>query len=421
MAGPGVTAVDISRLLTGLRLARPSGIERMELGYAALLGDTGGGVALTPVGPRAVTAATRRRIVNAAQMRWHEGPGALAPATVEDEVAAVMTFVETGLRPVPHPARRPSLPLSLIPGLLGAALRTPQAALPRKAAYLHASFFRLERPHYFEWLERRRDVRAIFVLYDLLPIQEPQYFREGEAALHARRIAIAARHAALIIVPAATIADDLRAYLRRAGLPEPRIEVLGLPVEDIFHKAAPAAPARGRPFFLCCGTIEPRKNHRLLLNAWRLLAAEFGADAPRLVIAGRRGWRNEDVFAELDDPAALSTLVLEAPDLSSNALAALMRGARAVLSPSFAEGFGLPVAEALTSGTPVLAADMPVYRELWHGQATLLAPNDTAGWAAAIAAQCRRPDRTAQLNTKPAHAMTWTQHIDGIEGLLAVA
>ncbi|BCW90494.1 D-inositol-3-phosphate glycosyltransferase [Alphaproteobacteria bacterium SO-S41] len=421
MAGPGVTAVDISRLLTGLRLARPSGIERMELGYAALLGAEGGGVALTPLGPRAVTAATRRRIVAAARTHWHEGPGALAPAAVADEVAAVTTFVETGRRPAPHAVRRPSLPLSLIPGLLGAALRTPQAAVPRGAAYLHASFFRLERPPYFDWLERRRDVRAVFMLYDLLPIQQPQYFREGEAALHARRIATAARHARLIVVPAATIADDLKAHLRRAGLTQPPIEVLGLPVEDVFHRAPPAEAERGRPFFLCCGTIEPRKNHRLLLDAWRLLAAERGAEAPRLVIAGRRGWRNEDVFAELDDPGALGRLVLEAPDLSSAALALLMRRARAVLSPSFAEGYGLPVAEALASGVPVLAADTPIYRELWGGQATLLAPDDTAGWAAAIAARCRQPETTAQLNAKPAHAMTWAQHIDGIEGLLAAA
>ena len=419
MADRSAVAVDISRLLTGLRFARPSGIERMELGYATRLGDGGDGVVLTPAGPRALRNTARRKVAAAAEARWREGRKAPGADEVAAEIADVITFVETGRRAPPRPARRSRLPLGLIPHLLRAATRTPAAALPRDAVYLHTSFFRLERPAYFKWLERRGDVSAVFVLYDLLPLQHPDFFRAGEAALHAGRIATAARHGRLIIVPAATIADELKAYLRHAGLPEPPIAVMQLPVEDIFTPA-PVEGAPDRPFFLCCGTIEPRKNHKVLLDAWRLLAADEGDAAPRLVTAGRRGWRNEDVFAALDAPGVLSPLVLEAPDLSTAALAGLMRRARGVLSPSFAEGYGLPVAEALASGTPVLAADIAIYRELWGQQAHLLPAHDAPAWADAIAALSglNGPGRP-QLNAQPAHAMRWSQHIDGIEGLLA--
>jgi glycosyltransferase involved in cell wall biosynthesis len=418
MTQPGAIAVDLSRLLTGLRFGQPSGVERMELGYAKRLDAGGGGVLLTPLGPRAVTAGARRRIAALAQRRWREDGGA---ATVRAEADRILNLIDSGRREAVRPVARPSLPFALLADLAGAAFRNPAAALPRHAAYLHASFFRLERERYFAWLERRPDIRAVFILYDLLPLQHPEWFRPGEEALHALRIATAARRGAMIVVAAATVAAELRAYLRRMQLPEPPIHVAQLPVEDAF--LAPGGPhggAAGRPYLLCCGTIEPRKNHRLLLEVWRQLVAARGEAAPCLVIAGRRGWRNDSVFAALDDLGPLAPHVLEVPDLSTGALAILMRGAQALLSPSLGEGYGLPVAEALASGIPALIADTPVYRELWGSAARLIDPHDAAAWANAICA-LDAPGATAQLNAGPAHAMNWPEHVAWMEGLLAAS
>lgn len=150
----------------------------------------------------------------------------------------------------------------------------------------------------------------------------------------------------------------------------------------------------------CLGTIEPRKNHLLLLHAWRALAERAPAVShPRLVLVGRRGWENENVVDLLDRCEALTGLVIEAGRVGDVRLAELLAGARAVLMPSFAEGFGLPVAEALAAGVPVIASDIAVLRETGGTVPDYLDPLDGPGWLRAIADHARpdSPMRAAQL------------------------
>ncbi len=100
----------------------------------------------------------------------------------------------------------------------------------------------------------------------------------------------------------------------------PRTEI----IDWLRRVFAAAAPFRGdAPYMLVSGTIEPRKNHALLLEVWRRL----GPDAPKLIVAGRRGWANDAVFAMLD---ARPANVLELPGLSSAALARLVQRAAAL-------------------------------------------------------------------------------------------
>jgi glycosyltransferase involved in cell wall biosynthesis len=132
------------------------------------------------------------------------------------------------------------------------------------------------------------------------------------------------------------------------------------------------------------GTIEGRKNHLLLLRVWRRLVAELGESAPVLLIIGQRGWQATPVEAILDDPGELRSHVRELGACSDEDLIGWLAGARALLMPSFVEGFGLPVIEALQLGTPVIATDLPVYREVVGDIPTYLEPDDAAGWARAI-------------------------------------
>ena len=142
-----------------------------------------------------------------------------------------------------------------------------------------------------------------------------------------------------------------------------------------------ARTAEGRPYFVCVGTIGARKNHRLLLDLWRRLARDLGERAPRLLLIGGRGFGSERIVEKI---TALEGLVIEHAGLSDATMSSLLRGARASLLPSLAEGFGLPVAEALAAGVPVLCSELPALRESGGGVPDYLDPADIEGWRQAI-------------------------------------
>ena len=178
--------------------------------------------------------------------------------------------------------------------------------------------------------------------------------------------------------------------------------------------AEPFAEADGRPYFVCLGTIEPRKNHLLLLNLWRHLAQTLEAGSvPRLIVIGRRGWENEQVVDMLERCPALKGHVEELNGCSDARMASLLRGARALLMPSFAEGYGMPVAEALSVGTPVICSDLPALREAGGEAPDYLSPLDGPGWQALILDHAGRgPLHAAQMQRLPRwHAPGWNEHI----------
>jgi glycosyltransferase involved in cell wall biosynthesis len=130
------------------------------------------------------------------------------------------------------------------------------------------------------------------------------------------------------------------------------------------------------------------------------------------VLVGQRGWEAEDVFARLDAAPRDRGEVIELGQCDDAALAAWIDHARALLLPSKVEGFGLPMIEALARGTPVIAADLPVYREIAGAIPLLLDPEDNSAWLAAVQAylgdsaeRARQMDALATFNPPrwPAH------------------
>ena len=138
-----------------------------------------------------------------------------------------------------------------------------------------------------------------------------------------------------------------------AGLRAPEIAIVPLGVDAVFAETRRSLARRPEiPYFVYVGTIEPRKNLLFLLAVWRRLVERHGAAAPRLVIAGRRGWENENIVDVLDRSRQLAPFVAEASDLTDAGLARLLADSAALVAPSFAEGFGLPVVECLAAGAP---------------------------------------------------------------------
>jgi glycosyltransferase involved in cell wall biosynthesis len=195
--------------------------------------------------------------------------------------------------------------------------------------------------------------------------------------------------------------------------------VVPLGVEQAFRDGpAGPRPAAGAPYFVVVGTIEARKNLAFLLHVWRLWTQDGRQPRARLVIVGRRGWESENVFDLLDRSTALAQTVIEVCELGDPGLAALLRGAQALLAPSLVEGFGLPIAEALALRVPVIASDIEAYREVGGGFADYVDPTDGPGWMSALDKYAGTDSpllesrRALASNYRPD---TWADHIEAIE------
>jgi glycosyltransferase involved in cell wall biosynthesis len=175
------------------------------------------------------------------------------------------------------------------------------------------------------------------------------------------------------------------------------------------------------PYFVMLGTIEPRKNHWLLLQVWRKIIERLGVQAPRLVIIGQRGWECENVVDLLERCAPLRGVVTELPACSDADLATYLKHSLALLFPSFTEGYGLPLVEAMALRVPVIASDLAVFREIAGGIPDYLDPLDGMGWLAHIEefANPSSTGRHAQLSRLVDFVQpTWPAHFRVVEDLM---
>ena len=264
---------------------------------------------------------------------------------------------------------------------------------------------------------RRAGARFVPLIRDLIPLTHPEYTCAPQVGRHAARVATTATLADGIIVNSAATEATLRTHLLPHGRSIPPITVAPLGIRTL---RAPAAPLPTEPYFVCLGTVEPRKNHQLLLHIWRDLAME-GRGSPRLLLCGRRGWENEQVLDLLERCEALRGLVLELGTLPDARVTELLSGARALLFPSFAEGYGLPLAEALALGVPVICSDLPALREVGGDVPDYLDPLDGPGWRRAIL-DYALPDsaaRDAQLaRLRRWQIPGWDAHFAAVDALL---
>jgi glycosyltransferase involved in cell wall biosynthesis len=340
--------LDLSRLLSRVRHATPTGIDRVEMAYARMLPhrfEAFGFAGVHPVTRRygRLSGTSVDRFLDFTQSRWDQG----GPT----DIAAIGRHMM--MTPSPPPPRSGNRPRVLI----------------------QASPSTLDRPTAFAQIIKREDAAFVPLIHDLIPITHPEFARPGGDEKHRRRLTTLTRFARGVIANSQATLDAARPYLA-PGVPT-CVALLGVDASPV-----PLRPAI-EPYFVCVATIEPRKNHLLLLNIWRRLS-ERGGPVPRLVLIGRRGWENENVIDLLDRCPAIRTHVVEEGRVSDDRLHALLGGARALLMPSFAEGFGLPVAEALAAGVAVVCSDLPALREAGGDVPDYLDPLDGLGWLQAV-------------------------------------
>jgi glycosyltransferase involved in cell wall biosynthesis len=288
------------------------------------------------------------------------------------------------------------------------------------ALFFNTGHSGLDHPGYAQKVQALR-IRPVYFLHDLIPLTHPEYCREGEVAKHRQRLRTMLRTGYGVIANSQATLDDLGAYVRHHATTEP------LPARWVAHLGLSRLPAPNlqrplkAPYFVIIGTIEARKNHLLLLQVWRDLVTRLGPTAPQLVLIGQRGWECEQVVDLLERCEALRGVVHEVPHCNDAQLATWLVHAQALLFPSFAEGFGLPLVEALASGVPVLASDLPAFREVAGDIPQYLNPLDGLGWLLAIEhyADSAHPSRQAQLaRMRGFEPPTWSAHFAKVESWL---
>lgn len=397
-------ALDVSRLLSRAGRGTPTGIDRVEFAYAEHLIANGGSACFTAVtasgGLGLLPQHAAKQLIAAIGEAWC---GKLDPARQDRQVRQIARQVR----------------IALLASRERALMSCLRNGAPRPI-YLLVSHHHLEKRGLVARLKERSAARFICLIHDLIPIEFPEYARPGQAEHHLRRIETAARFADALIVNSTVTRDALQPHLDRVGRTPP---VLVAP----FGADLPAArvdrdPPFDRPYFVYVSTIEARKNHLLLLNLWRRLATVLGEGAPLLVLVGQRGWEAENVVDMLERCPALRGAVIEYNALPDAEMVRLLKGACALLLPSFAEGFGFPLIEGLELGVPALCSDIPALRETGGSVPEFLDPLDGPGWRSAILdyAVPQSPRREAQLARLAAwDPPRWQNHFAVVDRFIA--
>ena len=265
----------------------------------------------------------------------------------------------------------------------------------------------------------RRRGRPIFVINDLIPITHPEYVGAGGRARHLARIHNTITMAHGIIAISHDTLDALQRFADTAGLSLPPAVVA--PLASGLPQLQPQDRPFNEPYFVMLGTIEPRKNHWMLLQLWRRLVETRGPAAPKLVVIGQRGWECENVVDLLERCEQLRGFVFELNCCSDQELITFLHHAQALLFSSFAEGYGLPLVEALSLKTPVIASNLPVFNEIAGDVPEYADPLDGKRWMDLINdyASPGSALRAAQLRRIGSFQPTsWKEHFMAVDNFL---
>lgn len=227
--------------------------------------------------------------------------------------------------------------------------------------------------NYYKML-KAHGIKIAFIVYDILPVLMPSYFPEGTSNNHYKWISNISEFDKLICI-SQSVADEVYEWLEVFGGKDRTV-----PLEiDWFHLGADlenSLPSKGmptnasellkklktNPSFLSVGTIEPRKGHNQIFEAFEKLW-NTGAKA-NLVLVGKGGWKTEALIKKIATHSQLNKQLFWLEGISDEYLEKIYAACDCLIAASYGEGFGLPLIEAAQYNLPIIARDIPVFREV---------------------------------------------------------
>lgn len=258
---------------------------------------------------------------------------------------------------------------------------------------------------------KARGVRIAVFFQDLIPIMWPEYAATETVCAFLGYMTACVTYGDLFISSARTNIEYLQEFMRRIGVKNSAPCTVSWLGAD-FRKQGEYKPgkrleeiAAGGRFLLMVGTVEPRKNHGLVLDA---MEEALFSQGWQLVIAGRQGWNVQETAERIRNHAQTGCLLHWIEDASDGDIEFLYRHCRFVVFPSFTEGFGLPIVEACGRGVPVLASDHPVLREVGGAYCRYFSAKDSASLICAVREADQEPVyRQMQESLKEYRAVGW--------------
>ena len=396
---PPTLLLDVSRAIARARLPTPTGIDRVEREYIRWALLRGAGFLARVDG--------RQYLLNgdAIQMLlgWREESGERPRLDLRGQIQVQR---DPDLRAAQSLVRKSAI-ASATPRDLAGMLH---AHMPGGGHYLNVGHDNLD-DAVIDAIGAAGLMRIV-LMHDTIPVDHPEFGRAGAAPKFRVKLD-AAERADQIIANSQHTAHRLRVH----GVSgEILVAPLGIQPQKRLQNIATVTPS-----FLMLGTIEPRKNHALILKIWERFWDKMKDASPKLILVGRRGWENEAVFRQLDSEPMMGRTVIEAGTPDDATLAAYFASTTALLFPSLAEGYGLPLAEALGAGVPCIASDLDALREVGGDVPEYLSPKDSQAWTRTVLSYAR-PGSTRRV--EQLHRMAswrrpeWSEHFAIVENAM---
>jgi len=308
------------------------------------------------------------------------------------------------------------LPLKIM--LLSSVFNKKQ---PNEYALLNTGHIGINQKNYIKMLNKYR-LKSIFFVHDLIPIYYPEYCSPGEDIRLKNKLDYILKYGHGIISNSTDTLDKFNQYCHDNKLRIlPATTALLAPSNRLLTCPNTSKPPITKPYFVMLSTIEPRKNHLLILQIFRKLAEKSPDRTPHLFIIGKRGWECEQVFDLLDRCVILKNVVTELSNCSDEMVINYLKHSSALLFPSFTEGYGLPLIEALAIGTPVIASDLEVFKEIAGNIPEYIDALDAKSWQNTILEYSNKDSQLRQEQIQRLQNFSipdWEEHFRKIDNFL---
>lgn len=272
---------------------------------------------------------------------------------------------------------------------------------------------------------RSQGTKTVQVVYDMLPLVTPQYSGHSTIAME-EYYTQAVPYCDLVLSISNHTQSDLLEWLRSKNLPLPTAKVFRLGDDFKLPSGTPKASQKiqealgglKNEFLLCVGTVEVRKNHTLIYYAYKQ-AKEKGIELPKILIAGRRGWKTDDIFDTISTDPAVKDKIIFLGAVTDEELDWLYKNCRFTVYPSFYEGWGLPIAESIAYKKTCLSSNTSSMPEVAKGLINYFSPTSSDELLEKIAQlMSDRELKRAQAKIQKYRTTTWDDTFKQIGDLI---